>query len=47
VFQQTNERAVRNGKDMVTRDDNLSALGDMARRFVDQTVPLYRALAIL
>lgn len=47
VFQQTGERAVRNGRDMVTREDNLSALGDMARRFLDQTVPLYRALAIL
>lgn len=47
VFQQTNERAVRQGRNMVTREENLSALGDMARRFVDQTVPLYRALAIL
>ena len=47
VFEQTNERAVRNGKDAVTREDNLAALGDMARRFLDQTVPLYRALAIL
>ena len=47
LFQQTGERAVRNGQDMVTREDNLSALGDMARRFLDQTVPLYRALAIL
>lgn len=47
VFQTTRERAARNGKDMVTRDDNLSALGDMARRFLDQTVHLYRALAIL
>jgi len=47
VFQQTNERAVRDGKDMVTRQDNLAALGVMAERFLDQTVPLYRALAIL
>ncbi|WP_309627637.1 class I SAM-dependent methyltransferase [Brevundimonas sp.] len=47
VFQATHERAARNGKDMITRDDNLSALGDMARRFLDQTVPLYRALAIV
>jgi len=47
VFETSNERAIRNGQDMVTREDNLSALGDMARRFLDQTVPLYRALAIL
>jgi SAM-dependent methyltransferase len=47
VFQTTNERAVRNGRDMVTREDNLAALEPMARRFVEQTVPLYRALGIL
>ena len=47
VFQTTNERAVRQGREMISREDNLSALGDMARRFLDQTVPLYRALAIL
>ncbi len=46
VFETTGERAVRNGRDLVTREDNLAALGDMARRFLDQTVPLYRALAI-
>ena len=47
VFQTTNERAVRNGQDMVTREDNLAALKPMARRFVDQTAPLYRALGVL
>lgn len=47
VFQQTNERAVRQGREVVGREDNLAALGDMARRFIDQTAPLYRALAIL
>ena len=47
VFETTGERAVRNGRDLVSREDNLSALGGMARRFLDQTVPLYRALGIL
>ncbi|WP_271085832.1 class I SAM-dependent methyltransferase [Brevundimonas sp. NIBR11] len=47
VFETTNERAVRDGRDLITREDNLARLGEMARRFVDQTVPLYRALAIL
>lgn len=47
VFQTTNERAARQGREAVGREDNLAALGDMARRFLDQTVPLYRALAIL
>ena len=47
IFQTTHERAARDGKDMITREDNLDALELMARRFVDQTVPLYRALAIL
>lgn len=47
VFETTNERAVRNGEDAVTREDNLAALGAMAQRFIDQTVPLYSALAIL
>ncbi|MES2860212.1 MAG: class I SAM-dependent methyltransferase [Pseudomonadota bacterium] len=47
VFRQTSERAVRKGETMTTREDNLSALGDMAERFIDQTVPLYRTLAIL
>ena len=47
VFERTRERAIRDGQDMVTREDNLAALGHMARRFLDQTVPLYRALAIL
>ncbi|WP_426050683.1 class I SAM-dependent methyltransferase [Brevundimonas sp. SL161] len=47
VFETTNERAVRNGHEAVTPEDNLAAIGHMARRFLDQTVPLYRALAIL
>ena len=47
VFETTGERAVRNGRDLVSREDNLSALDGMARRFLDQTVPLYRALGIL
>ena len=36
-----------NGKDMITREDNLAALGAMAERFLDQTLPLYRSLAIV
>lgn len=47
VFETTGERAARNGHDLVTRQANLAALGAMARRFIDQTVPLYRALEIL
>ena len=47
VFEATNERAVRNGHEAVTPEDNVAAIGHMARRFLDQTVPLYRALAIL
>ena len=47
LFQTTNERAARDGKEMVTREDNLAALEPMARRFIDQTVPLYRSLGIL
>ena len=47
VFKQTHERAARNGKDMVTREDNLAALDVMAERFLDQTLPLYRSLAIV
>lgn len=47
VFQTTNERAVRKGETMTTEQGNLDALSDMAERFLDQTAPLYRALAIL
>lgn len=47
VFQRTKERAVRDGREMITRDDNLAALRPMARRFLDQTVPLFRTLGIL
>ena len=47
VFQTTGERALRQGREAITREDNLSALEQMARRFIDQTLPLYRALAIL
>ncbi|CAL1692930.1 hypothetical protein MMB232_03113 [Brevundimonas subvibrioides] len=47
VFRTTGERAVRKGETLTSEDDNLAALGDMARRFLDQTVPLFRALAIV
>jgi SAM-dependent methyltransferase len=47
VFQTTGERAVQKGETLMSEDDNLRALGHMAQRFLDQTVPLYRALAIL
>ncbi|ADL02511.1 class I SAM-dependent methyltransferase [Brevundimonas subvibrioides] len=47
VFRTTGERAVRKGETLMSEDDNLAALGDMARRFLDQTVPLFRALAIV
>ncbi|MFC5342485.1 methyltransferase regulatory domain-containing protein [Brevundimonas staleyi] len=47
VFQITRERAARDGREMITREDNLAALEPMARRFIDQTVPLYRSLGIL
>lgn len=47
VFQTTNERAARKGETMTTEKDNLAVLGEMADRFLGQTVPLYRALAIL
>ncbi len=47
AFEQTNERAARDDKEMVTREDNLAALGAMAERFLDQTLPLYRALGIV
>ena len=47
VFQTTQERAVAKGETLMSEDDNLDALGDMARRFLDQTVPLFRALAIV
>lgn len=47
VFQQTNERAAREDKALVSREDNLAALEVMARRFLDQTLVLYRALEIV
>lgn len=47
VFQTTNERAARKGETLTTEKDNLDVLGEMAERFLDQTVPLYRALGIL
>ncbi len=47
IFLTTGERAVRNGEAQVTETDNLRALGPMAQRFFDQTLPLYRALAIV
>ena len=47
VFRTTGERVVRKGETQMSEDDNLAALGDMARRFLDQTVPLFRALAIV
>lgn len=47
VFETTDERAAGQGRDLTSREDNLMMLGEMAARFLDQTVPLYRALAIL
>lgn len=47
VFQTTNERAARKGETLTTEEANLEVLGEMAERFLDQTIPLYRALAIL
>lgn len=47
VFEQTGERAARRNETMLTPEDNLAALADMARRFLDQTLPLYRTLGIV
>ncbi len=47
VFRTTQERAVSKGEPLMSEDDNLRALGQMAQRFLDQIVPLFRALAII
>lgn len=47
VFRVTGERVVMTGEPLTSDEDTLRALVQMAERFVDQTVPLYRALAII
>lgn len=47
VFERTRERATKNGKDVLSREDNLQVLGEMAERFLVQILPLYRTLGIL
>lgn len=47
VFRTTGERVAEKGQTLTSEDDTLRALGQMAQRFIDQTVPLYRALEII
>lgn len=47
VFQTTGDRAVKNDQEMVTPEENLTVLAEMAERFVRVVLPLYRALGVL
>jgi hypothetical protein len=47
VFEKTNERATKDGRDVLSREENLSVLAEMAERFLAQILPLYRTLGIL
>ncbi|GAA0626034.1 class I SAM-dependent methyltransferase [Brevundimonas kwangchunensis] len=47
VFERTNERATKDGRDVVSREENLQVLGEKAERFLMQILPLYRTLGIL
>ncbi len=47
VFEKTNERATKDGKEVLSREENLAVLAEMAERFLGQILPLYRTLGIL
>ena len=47
VFQATGDRAVKNDQEMVTPQENLTVLAEMAERFIRVVLPLYRALGVL
>lgn len=46
-FQTTGDLAVKNDQEMVTPEENLTVLAEMAERFVRVVLPLYRALGVL
>lgn len=45
--QSIGDRAVKNDQEMVTPEENLTVLAEMAERFVRVVLPLYRALCVL
>lgn len=47
VFQTTGDRAVKNQREMVTPEENLEVLTEMAERFIRLVLPLYQALGVL
>ena len=47
VFQARGDRAVKNDQEMVTPEENLAVLTEMAERFIQVVLPLYRALGVL
>lgn len=47
AFQTTGERAVKNDREMTTPEENLAVLAEMAERFIQVVLPLYRALGVL
>lgn len=47
IFERTNERAVKQDREMATREENLEALSEMASRFIEKIAPMFRALRII
>lgn len=47
VFERTNERARKDGVEVLSREENLTVLGEKAERFLVQILPLYRTLGIM